>query len=132
MSGRELDAAVAREVCRLAPCSAWHEMNFGSAGGAALMKSECSHEQGKCYPEIEIGAGINGRIGGPPRYSSDLNACRQAEMELERRGLSPQYCDAFIAQNKFGRLTGVERALFATAEVRCRAMLSAVRGAAHV
>jgi hypothetical protein len=74
-AGPLLDSKIAEMVFGLTPCDGWERVNFGSAGGPALMK-RCEHLQGRCYPSQTVGS-INGRIGGPPRYSSDYGAAMQ-------------------------------------------------------
>lgn len=75
-AGRELDALIAEKVMDLVPCEAWEYINFGSAGGPALVNANCIHGQGRrCYPTTEIGGGVSLQgIGGPPHYSTDIAA----------------------------------------------------------
>jgi hypothetical protein len=67
-----LDEYLARVVMGLVPCPNWNYMNFGSAGGAALMKA-CVHKDGECYPSICTG-NVHGKIGGCPQYSTNIYA----------------------------------------------------------
>ena len=82
LSDRELDAQIANKLFGLIPCYKWECINLGSAGGPAL-QSTCKH---KCYSTKEIKV-LNETIGGPPKYSSDLNLCYQAEEKIKEMGL---------------------------------------------
>lgn len=62
-----MDRAVA-EALGLIACDDWEPINFGSAGGPALIK-KCSHDE--CYPAQMLGS-VMGPVGGCPRYSTDL------------------------------------------------------------
>src|SRR5687767_4091223 len=84
-AGRELDALVANRVMRQVPCDAWDWINFGSAGGPALI-ARCNHQRGQCYPTKE-GGSISGQFGGPARYSTDIRAAFDAaNAVLDRLG----------------------------------------------
>ena len=62
---------IAQKIMGLEPCDGWHYVNFGSAGGAALMNNhKCKHERGKCYPNMVTG-NMNGRVGGCPEYDKN-------------------------------------------------------------
>lgn len=63
----------------LEKCHLWTGVNLGSAGGPAMLKGKCGHA--KCYPKEY----------GPPRYADSLDAMREVEDEIERRGLIPEY-----------------------------------------
>jgi hypothetical protein len=62
-------------------------------------------------------------ISAVPCFSSDYNACRQMEDELERRGLVERYC------KELDRLVGpgIWWLIHASATDRCRAALLAVQ-----
>jgi hypothetical protein len=66
----------------LIPCDQWTKMNFGSAGGPALLKN-CDHEN--CYSTLEIGS-IHGTIGGCPRYSSKINSAWEVVRRMQSSG----------------------------------------------
>lgn len=86
-AGAALDAEIARRVFNLVSCDGWERFNLGSAGGPALRK-RCDHENGACYPSFSIGS-IQGRIGGCPRYSTDVAAAWLVQEHLwERHGLA--------------------------------------------
>jgi hypothetical protein len=81
-SNRELDVLVAEKVMGLIPCDQWTEMNFGSAGGPALLKN-CDHEN--CYSTLEIGS-IHGTIGGCPHYSSKIHSAWEVVRRMQSSG----------------------------------------------
>jgi hypothetical protein len=58
---------VAEKILGLIKCGGWSYMNFGSAGGAALMKN-CKHKDGECYSSRTTG-NMMGKIGGCPEYN---------------------------------------------------------------
>lgn len=84
-AGRELDALVAARIFGLVACDRWKDLNFGSSGGPALMKN-CAHAEGACYPSMERGS-LNGKFGGPARYSTDISAAWLVVLALLARGI---------------------------------------------
>lgn len=64
-AGPELDRAVAEQVMGQVPCDAWEPINFGSAGGPAVLK-RCAHPEGTCWSTLVYGG------GGVPRYSTEI------------------------------------------------------------
>lgn len=110
LDGRELDAAVAREVFRRDV--RWRE---GDEGRTPLV--------------------VDGDEPVPcPRYSNDAGAAREVEEELDRRGLAEAYVDRLLKEER-PRLGIVDtlqyrdvwNVLHAGPARRCRAALSVVR-----
>lgn len=83
----------------------------------------------KEYPEHAAGMEVYS-IEVWPKYSTDLNACREAELELERRGLGTKYGTEVARMIKATRVLWTDvrdfDMLTADAETRCRAMLAAL------
>jgi len=76
---------IATEIMGLRPCNGWQYVNFGSAGGPALMK-ECTHGDGECYSIMTIQS-MNGPIGGTPRYDSIWNYTKELIQKLRSKSV---------------------------------------------
>jgi hypothetical protein len=74
---------IAQKIMGLVPCDGWGYMNFGSAGGAALMKS-CKHENDTCY-STETTGNMHGKIGGCPEYNKTWWACKELIDHLKKK-----------------------------------------------
>lgn len=113
IDGRELDAAVAREVFG-------REVSWREADGRRTPLVVDGDEPVPC-----------------PRYSSDPGAAREVEEELDRRGLAEAYVDHLLKEER-PRLGIVDtlqyrdvwNVLHAGPARRCRAALSVCRGEA--
>ncbi len=110
LEGRELDAAVAREVFR-------REVRWRDEGGERIPLVSPDGETVDCPP-----------------YSSDTDAARQVEEELDRRGLAEAYVDHLLKEERprLGivdtlRYRDVWNVLHAGPVRRCRAALSVCR-----
>jgi hypothetical protein len=86
MTNDELNGYLAKRVMGLVPCDGWRLINFGAAGGPALLK-ECEHENGRCYAVSPVGS-IHGRVGGVPEYATEIRAMRELIKCLNDRGLT--------------------------------------------
>lgn len=114
LEGRELDAAVAREVfCRDV---AWREED----GARALLVVDGEEGRGEPVP--------------CPRYSSDADAARAVEEEVDRRGLAEAYVDHLLKEERPGlgivdtlRYRDVWNVLHAGPARRCRTALAVCR-----
>lgn len=110
LEGRELDAAVAREVFR-------HEVRWRD-------------QDGERTPLV---SGGDETVACPP-YSSDTDAAREVEEELDRRGLAEAYVDHLLKEERprLGivdtlRYRDVWNVLHAGPARRCRAALYVCR-----
>lgn len=142
LSGRELDAAVAEEVCGwrwavylrdaylLSP-DQW-EFNFETHSWPNLGMGWSSDVAADCDRRIE--GWPLGCVDPVPTYSADLNACAEVEAEIARRGLQTEYVDTLLylteRATQFPPFDHAHLFALATAtpEQRCRAALAAVRG----
>lgn len=108
MTDRELDAAVAQEVCGL---------NIQNSIIGLVWMAE------------------NGKGDFVPHYSTDLNACREAELELVKSGTDMEHGIIYgeVLRDLVSQEHGVSFTNFrlecalADARTRCRAMLKTVR-----
>ncbi len=110
LKGRELDAAVAEHVM------GWEwRAKDGNCGDGSMAWFTGNEDTGDTFT---------------PEFSTDLNHCREAEMKMAEIGKGVHYVfavNSLLSEgqvNPFGLLT-------APAEVRCRAMLLAVKEATH-
>jgi hypothetical protein len=83
-AGPALDRLIAEKVMGLVGCPAWHYINFGSAGGPALMNEGCEHD-GNCYPAFSDRRGEE--LTGPPHYSTDIKGAWAVVEKLVSLGL---------------------------------------------
>lgn len=84
VAGRELDAIISHYVMGIAPCESWSYMNFGSAGGPALIKGDCEHGENGCYPLV-LGRGA--KLSGPPNYSTEVGVAWEVIEHMQGRGI---------------------------------------------
>ena len=126
LTGRELDAAIAERIMDMVPCDKWGRHNLGSAGGPVLLKA-CSHKEGECYSTLEMPC-IMGSLGGPPKYSSSLDACREALKVLPSKIKSVHEFTRLLKIELIGEkdwhLCSDFAVLTAEPEKICRAMLA--------
>ena len=109
LTGHELDAAVcqALEIAALDTC----------ANCLSKLRRLCPCEpSGPCVPRF-------------PPVSTDLNACREAELEMEARGLIGNYVLSLGEMVVDTRISFYAAIVYADAQTRCRAMLAAIRSA---
>jgi hypothetical protein len=76
---------IAQKIFGMIPCDGWHYMNFGSAGGAALM-AHCGHKQGECYSTVTTG-NMHGKIGGCPEYNKNWGWAKELVAHWRKLGL---------------------------------------------
>ncbi len=112
LPGRDLDAAVAREVCGIC-IHEWNKRIIPDCVRCGVFFMDHAHE-----PTV------------PDSYSTSLDACRTAELEIERRGLLEIYADklryaVWCTSDSDNEVRGL--LILADAETRCRAMLETVR-----
>lgn len=94
-AGPALDRLIAEKVMGLVPCEGWEPMNFGSAGGAALMK-KCKHVDGKCYPTGKTGS-VFGEYDGVPAFSRNRAVAAQVVDRMEELGFCSFQLRGFFA-----------------------------------
>ena len=93
LTDHELDALIAEMIMGVAPCDGWDDVNFGSAGGPALLKSDrCQHAPDTCYSTRIITTGFGQTIGGPPQYSANRNVTALVLEKIEQLGLQSSFC----------------------------------------
>lgn len=118
LDGPELGAAIALEVCGHPepPLPPWWPGSGYQVNRWTL------------YP-VDGG----GMKWAPPAYWRDLNLCREAEQEIERRGLHRKFAftlQEIVSEDLHGSPSEFYyRLIHADAETRCRAMLAVVREA---
>ena len=138
LTGRELDTAVAREVCgyHIIENKTWptslERLPVGKTAYHLALRN------GDWAPPNHSGTygwgwtdSAEEAWTGVPNFSANLNACRDAEREIERRGLMPQY-EAKLTTAVARLNDTADRPIFlfmADAGTRCRAMIAAVRSA---
>ena len=67
-------------------CDAWKQINLGSMGGPAYMSTGCEHGSNGCYArDVYVSGFDDGGIGGPPKYSSDMNEAIKVMEWIEGR-----------------------------------------------
>lgn len=110
LDGRELDAAVARELFRRDV--GWREVD------------------GESVPVVLDG----GQPGPCPRYSADARAAREVEEVVDRRGLAEEYVDRLLKEERPGlgivdtlQYRDIWNVLHAGPARRCRAALAVTR-----
>ena len=86
---REIDRLIAERIFGVRPCKEWKKVSLGSAGGPALMHGDwmkpVKHDH-ECYPDIEEVQTMQGTIGGPARYTTDIAAAWQLVDKMHERG----------------------------------------------
>ena len=86
---REIDRLIAERIFGVRPCKEWKPANLGSAGGPVLIHGDwmkpVKHEY-ECYPDIEDIKTIQGTLGGPARYTTDIAAAWQLVEKMRERG----------------------------------------------
>ena len=90
-AGNELDKVIGETIMELISCDDWEYFNLGSAGGPVLRKT-CSHKRDGCYPTKTIDSTF-GKVGGCPRYSTDISAAWQVVEELIKQYVFNLYYD---------------------------------------
>ena len=88
---QEINRLIAERIFGVRPCKEWKQTNLGSAGGPVLihgdwMKPVKHHYQ--CYPDIEEIKTIQGTLGGPARYTTDIAAAWQLLEKMRERGFA--------------------------------------------
>lgn len=135
---RDLNERVAHKVMGLVPCKEWKHVNFGSAGGAGLIK-ECIHGNNECYPTASVSR-IGQSYDGVPDYSGQVAMAFEVVERMREQGWTPElssnYPDpewdvAFQLREKLGddiwRSRGHgEHSAVSLPEAICRAALKAI------
>lgn len=88
---REIDRLIAEKIFGIRPCKEWKKVSLGSAGGPVLIHGdwmkEVKHDY-ECYPDIEEVKALQGMLGGPARYTTDIAAAWQLVDKIHERGFS--------------------------------------------
>ena len=86
---REIDRLIAEKIFGVRPCKEWKKVSLGTAGGPALMHGDWTksvkHDY-QCYPDIEEVQTMQGTLGGPARYTTDISAAWQLVDKMHERG----------------------------------------------
>lgn len=119
VTGRELDAAILREVIGFS-FPVWQCRICGFPLATEILNG-CIVDNCSMRPVPSR------RADEPPEYSRDLSACHRAEVAIEQRG--QHVLSAYVAElcRAVGMMDQARLLIYADAETRCRAMLAAVR-----
>jgi hypothetical protein len=88
---REIDRLIAERIFGIKPCKEWKQVSLGSAGGPALMHGDWTNpvkHDYECYPDIKEFPAMQGTLGGPAKYTTDIVAAWQLVDKMHERGFS--------------------------------------------
>jgi hypothetical protein len=84
----ERDEFVAEKVMGLVGCPHYRIVNFGSAGGAALMKDDDECTCPREHYSVKVTSNLHGIVGGCPMYTTDIARAWDIVEKMISRGYS--------------------------------------------
>jgi hypothetical protein len=87
----EIDRLIEERIFGTKACNEWKQVSLGNASGPALVHGDWTNpvkHDYECYPDIQGVQTMQGKLGDPPQYTTDIAAAWQLVERMYQRGFS--------------------------------------------